>query len=231
MRRVSGLLIATALMTALAHAGSAQEADACRDEVQRVSETFGFLRTEAGDSAAVAQEPGTRQGAELGDTQRREITDLLEQARSAGETGDGAGCLEALRTARVMLREAGFGSPLPGAATQAGSATGSIGDNRSAGSTATQGAAGGVASPGNGGAASGAVPSGAGAATTTMGSGEPAPGSVPETGQGTTGSRTGSTLGGSLGAGTGGTLGGGAATGGGVGGGSAGGSSSGGGSN
>jgi hypothetical protein len=107
----------------------AQDARACANEVQRLSEGLPLLHAEGREGETLAQEPGARKGASLPDERRQHIADLVRQAAAAGERGDGQGCVKGLGEARVLLREAGLGSSQPGPATYdspagAGSAAG-----------------------------------------------------------------------------------------------------------
>jgi hypothetical protein len=107
----------------------AQDARACANEVQRLSEGLPLLHAEGREGETLAQEPGARKGASLPDERRQHIADLVRQAAAAGEQGDGPGCVRGLGEARALLREAGLGSGQPGPATYdspagAGSAAG-----------------------------------------------------------------------------------------------------------
>lgn len=92
----------------------AQDARACADEVQRLSEGFSLDRGGASSPGGgiSAGQPGTRAGASgLNDTQRSQVRELTQQARAAGQRGDGPQCMQKLNEARAMLRQAGVGSP------------------------------------------------------------------------------------------------------------------------
>jgi hypothetical protein len=137
----------------IARAPVAQDAGACADEVQRLEEGLPVIHDQA-SATAIAREPGARKGASLGEDQRRQVSALIEQARTAAEDGDGALCMQSLTEARALLREAGFGSGEPGSASTDRSGTGRLGSG-------TPGMAGDAGLP--------APPRGAGAATTGMG--------------------------------------------------------------
>lgn len=112
-------------------------AEACVNEIRRLSEAFGIDEAAGEARVAVEQAPGARKGATLGAEQRREIGRLARDAREAGERGDEAGCVQRLAGARSLLREAGLG------AGQAGTADSGPGVAGSAGITGNGGAAGG----------------------------------------------------------------------------------------
>ncbi|HYD32637.1 MAG TPA: hypothetical protein VEB64_17480 [Azospirillaceae bacterium] len=118
----------------------------------------------------IAQEPGVRAGASLGDEQRRRIQDLIQQAQSAGERGDGAGCLQRLGEARGLLRQAGVGSTQPGSPAGFGGTTGTTTGGTGGTTTGTTGTGG---DAGAAGAMEGGVGGGAagGGATGSSGSG------------------------------------------------------------
>jgi hypothetical protein len=127
-------------LACIAHPSAAQDARACVNEVQRLSESFPITDTKGQGSEAVTQAPSARQGATLGDEQKKHLDDLIHQARTAGEQGDGALCTQKLAEARVALREAGIGSSQPGSAlggTRGSSGGGFPGAAGSAGSTTT----------------------------------------------------------------------------------------------
>ncbi|HSK39054.1 MAG TPA: hypothetical protein VK943_04735, partial [Arenibaculum sp.] len=98
-------LLALALAL-LSHPSSAQDAGACADEVQRLADAFTLMEA---DGEPLAQEPGARRGASLGDDQRQRVEDLIQEARAAGQRGDAQGCIQRLAEARTQLREAGLG--------------------------------------------------------------------------------------------------------------------------
>jgi hypothetical protein len=109
-------------LTGIAQPAAAQDARACVNEVQRLSEAFPLIGGHGGRAgAAIAQAPGARKGAGLGEEQHRQIGDLVQEARAAGERGDGGGCLQRLAEARALLRQAGLGSRQPGSPSSAGS--------------------------------------------------------------------------------------------------------------
>ena len=128
---VAGLV---ALM-ALPSSAVGQDAKACVNEVERLSSSFSI---ESGNDNAIAQRPSARQGASLTPEQHKQISDVLRQARAAGENGDGAACTQGLGRARVALRQAGIGSAQPGAPAGTGLSPGS-----------TSGGSGGMAGPTN----------------------------------------------------------------------------------
>jgi hypothetical protein len=117
MRRNTTPWVFALALTCIAPASVAQDAGSCVDEVQRLDEGLPVIDDPA-SAAAIAQEPGARKGASLGEEQRRQVSVLIEQARMAGEEGDGGGCMQSLTEARVLLREAGFGSGEPGSASE-----------------------------------------------------------------------------------------------------------------
>ena len=102
-------------LAALPFAGpaAAQDAAACSNEVQRLSDGFPATSGQA-PAGGIAQQPGTRQGAGMDDSQRQQVRDALQQARTAGQSGNGALCMQNLNQARTLLRQAGVGAPLPG---------------------------------------------------------------------------------------------------------------------
>lgn len=153
MRRSTTPLIFALALTCIARVSVAQDAGSCVDEVQRLDEGLPVIHDQA-SAAAIAREPGARKGASLGEHQRRQVSALIEQARTAGEEGDGGRCMQSLTEARALLREAGFGSGEPGSASDTRSGTGLLGSG-------TPGMAGGAGLP--------APPRGAGAATTGIG--------------------------------------------------------------
>jgi len=106
-------LLALAL-ACIAPPAAGQDARACADEVQRLSEAFSLTDSNPKTSVPIAQEPGAREGASLTNAQRKQIGDLVRQARNAGERGDGDGCLRGLTEARALLRQGGIGSAQPG---------------------------------------------------------------------------------------------------------------------
>jgi hypothetical protein len=153
MRRSTTPSIFALALTCIARVSVAQDAGSCVDEVQRLDEGLPVIHDQA-SAAAIAREPGARKGASLGEHQRRQVSALIEQARTAGEEGDGGRCMQSLTEARALLREAGFGSGEPGSASDTRSGTGLLGSG-------TPGMAGGAGLP--------APPRGAGAATTGIG--------------------------------------------------------------
>jgi hypothetical protein len=160
-RSITPSVVALAL-TCMAQSVVAQDAGSCVDEVQRLDEGLPVLHDQA-SAGAIAQEPGTRKGASLGEDQRRQIAALVEQARTAGKKGDSEGCMRSLTEARGLLREAGFGSGEPGIASDVPAGAGRLGRS------ATDGAAGSSLPAPPRGVAEGAT-AGAGGATTHMGS-------------------------------------------------------------
>ena len=127
MHRSAPLSMLALALTCVAEPSAAQDARSCADEVQRLSEGLPVVNASGRQGAAdIAQEPGARRGASLGEEQRQRIADLVEQARAAGEQGDGGRCVQSLTEARALLREAGFGSGQPGNASDAGLGTGLV---------------------------------------------------------------------------------------------------------
>jgi hypothetical protein len=199
MRRSTTPLVLALAMTCIARAAGAQDAGACVDEVQRLAEGLPVLHDQA-SAGAIAQEPGTRKGASLGEDQRRQIDAVIEQARTAGEKGDGGGCMRDLTEARALLREAGFGSTQPGNASDARAGAGLLGRD-------IPGTARGATVPAPSSGAAGGATAGMGGATTDMG-GEAAAGAGAAGGAGT---RAGGAAGGAGGGGAAGGAGGGGA--------------------
>ena len=154
MHATSSAAVLVLALTCAARPALPQEARACANEVQRLSEGLPLVHAEGREEDALAQEPSARKGASLPDKRRKQIEDLVRQAGAAGEQGDGQGCLKGLAEARALLREAGLGSSQPGSATYGGpagtgSAAGGAGaagaparspSNNSAGSMSTRGA-------------------------------------------------------------------------------------------
>src|SRR4051794_11547343 len=116
MRRSTTLLALALALICIARGSFAQDAGSCVDEVQRLDEGLPVIHDQA-NAAAIAREPGARKGASLGEDQRRQVSALIEQARTAGEKGDGGRCMQSLTGARELLREAGFGAGQPGIAS------------------------------------------------------------------------------------------------------------------
>jgi hypothetical protein len=168
MRRSTTTLVLALATTCIASASVAQEAGSCVDEVQRLDEGLPVIHAQA-SAGAIAQEPGARKGASLGEDQRRQIAALIDQARTAGEKGDGGRCMRDLTEARALLREAGFGSAQPGNASDARAGAGSLGSD-------VPGAARGPVVPAPSPSGAGGATAGVGGATTDMGSAAPAPG-------------------------------------------------------
>lgn len=201
----SAAVLVLALMYAVRPA-LAQDARACANEVQRLSEGLPLLHAEGREGETLAQEPGARKGASLPDERRQHIADLVRQAAAAGERGDGQGCVKGLGEARVLLREAGLGSSQPGPATYdspagAGSAAGEA-NLGGAGSTSTP-----ARSPSSDSAGSmGLQGAGsAGAASDAVGSGPTSPTGRGGVGDTTTGGSTSGGMGGAGGGATGGS--------------------------
>jgi hypothetical protein len=168
----------------------------------------------------IAMEPGARRGASLGDEQRQQIRGLMDEARTAGERGDGQGCVQRLAEARNMLRQTAIGSTQPGGAGGGAGATAT--GETATGGTAGSGTAGGISGD-QGGRASTLGRGDVGAGGSGSGTSAIGPGG----GTGTTGTGTGT--GGTSGGVSGGTTGSGSMGGGSTGGSSGGGSSGGGG--
>ena len=106
-RSTSTSMLALAL-ACLAQPTAAQDARSCVDEVQRLSEGLPAISEGRQEAAAIAQEPGARKGASLGEEQRRRVVDLVEQARTAGERGDGGRCMQSLTEARALYASRGY---------------------------------------------------------------------------------------------------------------------------
>lgn len=169
MHRPIPMAMLVLALVGIAQPAAAQDARACVNEVQRLSEAFPLTGGSGQASTAIAQAPGARKGAALGDEQRRQIGNLVQEARAAGEQGDGTGCLQRLAEARALLREAGLGSRQPGSAPDASSGVGALGSDMpgAAGSldpSATR--PGGMEGSTLGGAAGGVVGGGSGGSTT-----------------------------------------------------------------
>jgi hypothetical protein len=203
MRRSITPLVLALVLTCIARAAFGQDARSCADEVQRLDEGLPVIHGQA-SAAALAREPGARKGASLGEDQRRQVSALIEQARAAGEEGDGRRCMQGLTEARALLREAGFGAGQPGSASDARPGTALLG--RSSPATA-----GGPVLPAPSPRDAGAATTGVGGATTDMGpaaaGGGVAGGASPRMG----GAAGGAVGGGAAGGGAGGAAGGGAA--------------------
>jgi hypothetical protein len=172
--------------TCLARPAIAQDARACVNEVDRLSASFSI---EGGNDNAIAHRPSARQGASLQPEQHKQISEILQEARAAGDNGDGQACAQGLGRARTALRQAGIGSAQPGAPAGTGLSPGSSGGS----STGRAGMSTVPGSDGSGrtgaGGADGAGPSG------------PAGSAAGSTGGGASGSgATGGTTGGGMGA-------------------------------
>jgi hypothetical protein len=140
----------------------------------------------------IAMEPGARRGASLGDEQRQRIRGLMDEARTAGQRGDGQGCVQRLAEARTMLRQTAIGSTQPGGSGAGATATGET----ATGGTAGGGTAGGISGDQGGRASTlGRGDVGAGGSGSAIG---------PGGGTGTTGTGSGSMGGGSTGGSSGG---------------------------
>jgi hypothetical protein len=113
-------------LTCATQPATAQDASACVNEVERLSESFSLAGANE-QQGAIAQKPSARQGASLGPEQHKQISDLLQDARTAGERGDSQGCIQRLGQARTALREGGIGSAQPGSPTGTGLSPGSGG--------------------------------------------------------------------------------------------------------
>jgi hypothetical protein len=170
MRRSTTTLVLALATTCIASASVAQEAGSCVDEVQRLDEGLPVIHAQA-SAGAIAQEPGARKGASLGEDQRRQIAALIDQARTAGEKGDGGRCMRDLTEARALLREAGFGSAQPGNASDARAGAGSLGSD-------VPGAATGPVVPAPSPSGAGGATAGVGGATTDMGPAAAGPGAA-----------------------------------------------------
>lgn len=114
------LSLAALLALSAASPAAAQDAAACSNEVQRLSDGFPNTTSGQAPAGAIAQQPGTRLGASMNDSQQSQVRDSLQQARTAGQSGNGALCMQNLNQARTLLRQAGVGSPMPGDASAAG---------------------------------------------------------------------------------------------------------------
>ncbi|WP_119462364.1 hypothetical protein [Rhodospirillaceae bacterium SYSU D60014] len=137
---IAALVLACGAQPFATRPAAAQDAQACENEVQRLSEAFPIIDAQGQESTAIAQQPSARKGVSLGTEQRRQLDDLVEQARAAGERGDSRGCLQRLTEARTFLREAGIGS------AQAGSPVGSAEEGTTGnGASSTMGSAGSAA--------------------------------------------------------------------------------------
>lgn len=149
MRRNSAISL-SALALVLACAGqpaAAQETEAgaraCVSEIDRISESFSL--SGANESGRTfTQEPSTRKGATLGPQEHKEINEILQRARTAGEHGDGQACAQGLAQARMALRQVGVGGAQPGAPPR-------FGPNTRSGGGTSGGATGGGANGGGSG--------------------------------------------------------------------------------
>ncbi len=103
MRWSTTPLVLAFALTCIARAPVAQDAASCVDEVQRLDEGLPVIHDQA-SATAIAREPGARKGASLGEDQRRQVSALIEQARTAGEEGDGGRCMQSLTKARPASR-------------------------------------------------------------------------------------------------------------------------------
>lgn len=151
-----------------------QEAQACADQVGQLAAAFAIDRSEGGKvQAAIEQEPGSRKGASLDEEQRHRLGTLVEEARQAGERGDGQGCLQRLAEVRTVLREAGVGGGQPGTADSPGTRAVGGGTTGTAGTTTPPaGSAGGSdGSSGPAGGVTGSGTSGSGSAGGSSGGG------------------------------------------------------------
>jgi hypothetical protein len=164
------------LVTTAPDAPRAQEAQACLDEVRRLTEVFPL--DERGDQAAnIAAQPATRKGAALGQGQRKAIGDQIERARAAGEGGEGAGCMAGLAQARAGLREGGVGGAQPGLATGDGLGDAATGSGGSGGGGSSTTGSGGVTGGGSLTGTGGGVGAGGGVGSSTGGGGTSGAGS------------------------------------------------------
>jgi hypothetical protein len=175
MRRSTTPWVLAFALTCIARASVAQDAGSCVDEVQRLDEGLPVIHDQA-SAAAIAREPGARKGASLREDQRLQVSALIEQARSAGEGGDGAGCMQSLTQARELLREAGLGSGQPGSAYNGRAVTeplgrGTPGMAGAAGLPAPSPRGAGAATTGIGGASTDTGPAAAGVARARVGGG------------------------------------------------------------
>jgi hypothetical protein len=117
---------------------AAADADACGNEVQRLTGGFSWLQPGVSGTGEVKQEPGMRQGAAIDDSTRQQLAELVQQARHAAEQGNAQGCLNSLAQVRIGLREAGFGAAQAGSPTNPGLAVGNRnGTTSGAGTAAT----------------------------------------------------------------------------------------------
>lgn len=120
------VLLALIMACSAARPAAAQgEAEACANEVQRLADAFAIEGGGGGGEmgAAIADQPGARKGASLGQQERQRVGDLVARARQAGEQGDGQACLQHLAETRALLREAGLGGGQPGTADGTGAIT------------------------------------------------------------------------------------------------------------
>jgi hypothetical protein len=86
---------------------AAQSATSCANEAQRLSDGF-----PSSSGNTLAQQPGTRAGSSLNADGQQQMRNLTQQAQSAGNRGDTAGCMQNLNQARSLLRQSGVG-PAP----------------------------------------------------------------------------------------------------------------------
>jgi hypothetical protein len=195
MRRLAPatVLASAILLACLVEPGAtvAQEAEAraCADEVGRLEAAFPLDEATGEQASAIAREPSARKGAALESGQRREVGDLIRQARAAAERGDGQACLQGLAQARALLREAGVGGGQPGLATSASPGTGSSGGGAAGGGggSSTTPPSGLAPAAGGGGALGGAGGGTAGGVTGGGGSGGSSGGSSGSGGGGSSG--------------------------------------------
>jgi hypothetical protein len=128
MRSKTLPIILTLAAACIAEPSAAQDARACTNEVQRLSEGFPAAGGSTQSPAVSAQQPGARVDAGTDETQQRQIRGMMQEARTAGEQGNGPLCMQNLNKARTMLRQAGVGSGQPGIVTPGGQGTPDSGD-------------------------------------------------------------------------------------------------------
>ena len=101
MRPIATLMLVLAFSIAATPVRS-QDAEACVNEVQRLVERFPL--GERGEQARpIAGAAGARKHVSLTEDQRRAIGQQIEAARSSGERGDGAACMEHLNAAPLAV--------------------------------------------------------------------------------------------------------------------------------
>src|SRR3954469_3736866 len=96
--------------------------ESCLNEIQRLETAF-TQGGEGGDVRGVnpvpmnqnpGQQPGGLAGAGLSPKQQDDMRAMLREGRAAAERGDSRGCMDKVRQARQLAREATTGAPVTG---------------------------------------------------------------------------------------------------------------------